>query len=245
MTVREAPTGWRIAGSAFSVLVLLIGAGLAAATAAQQSSDTTVSCLGVRKLVVEAGAGRLTVRRGGPAVLVHRHLTWSWFRPHVEERQDGTTLTLRADCSEPVSDRAEATIAINCVADYTIEVPRELEITASTAEGIAVHDVTGPVDLTCTEGSITVTGAGGPVTARTGPGDVAVGFAQPPSSANLTSDQGDIRLVVPPDSDYQISSSRLSERRTRITVVHEPAAGHRLTTHTGSGSISIDYGPTS
>ena len=57
--------------------------------------------------------------------------------------------------------------------------PPGLELTATTTAGIAVDGLTGPADLTCSAGPVVVTGAGGPVTARTDSGGVDVSFTRP------------------------------------------------------------------
>jgi hypothetical protein len=231
------PSGWRIIGSACSVLVLLVGAGVIGAAAAVQRSDRTVGYEGVRSLRVELGDGRLTVRRGGPVVRVRRQLTWSWFAPRETELRNGSALTLGASCSGPVSPRSELVIAVNCTVDYEIEVPPDLTLTARGDDGIEVDGLAGAVDLTCLDGTIVVTGAGGPVTARTAAGDLDVTFARPPASAELTTDTGDVHLLVPPGHDYRISAAA---RRTTITVPHAPASAHLLTAR-GGGTISIGY----
>lgn len=233
-------SGWRIVGSACGALVLLVGAGLTAARAAAQTSDTVQGYDGVRSLRVELGDGRLTVRRGGPAVRVRRHLTWSWFPPRATEQRDGPALTLGASCSAPVSDRSDVVVAVNCTVDYEIEAPPELALTATSTGDIEVDGLTGAVDLTCTDGAVVVTGARGPVAAHTGSGDLDVTFAGPPASAELTTGSGDIRLLVPPRAGYRIS---VSARRTAIAVPSAPEGAHHVTARTASGAVSIGYGP--
>ncbi|MDR7274212.1 hypothetical protein [Catenuloplanes atrovinosus] len=229
--------GWRVIGSVWSALILLACTGVTAAVAAAQSSHTTTVHHGIRSLVVELDEGRLTVRRGGPDVRVHRHLSWSWFAPRVTERRDDSTLTLGAGCATRVSDRSDIVVAVNCSIDYEIEVPPDLTLTATTTSGIEVDGLTGAANLTCEEGDIVVTGAGGPVVARTYIGDVDVVFVRPPLTADLTTGEGNIRMLVPPGHDYRVSSSA---RHTASAVVSAPSAAHQLIAR-GDGTVSIGY----
>jgi hypothetical protein len=233
------PSGWRIIGSGCTALVLLAGAGVIGAVFATRTTDTTTGYAGVARLRVELGDGRLTVRQGGPGVRVRRHLTWSWVAPVVTEFRDGPALTLGASCYTPVSDRSDVVVAVNCTIDYEIEVPPEVELTATSSEGITVDGLTGSIELTCTDGGIVVTAAGGPVIARADAGDVDVVFTSPPASAELTSGTGDVRLLVPAGHDYRVSGSA---RRITNAVPSVPDATHVLTARSG-GALSIGYTP--
>ena len=139
---------WRIGGSMFSTLVLLIGGIVAASSVTGQSLDTSTSFFRVRRIVADNTNGGITVRAGGPEVTVRRHLEWTLAEPWLQERQDGTTLTLRAKCGRP--DRS-VQIVINCRVAYDIEVPPDTAL-----------------DLYAT-GPVTVTGAHGDLRVRVNP----------------------------------------------------------------------------
>lgn len=140
MTARR----WRIAGSAFSALVLLAGGIAAASSVTAQSTDTTLRFPGVRRLIAENGSGGLTIRAGGPEVTVRRHLEWALAEPWVEEHREGTTLTLRARCGRPDSGPR---IVVNCAVAYDIEVPPETALDLYAPGEITVTGVRGDLRI--------------------------------------------------------------------------------------------------
>ncbi|MFG1604224.1 hypothetical protein [Actinoplanes sp. NPDC049265] len=135
---------WRIGGSMFSTLVLLIGGIAVASSGSAQRIDTTTGFPGVRRVVASNINGGLTVRGGGPEVTVHRHLEWTLAEPWLEEQRDGPTLTLRARCGRP--DRI-VQIVINCRVTYDIEVPPDTALDLYAAGPVTVTGVHGDVRI--------------------------------------------------------------------------------------------------
>jgi hypothetical protein len=135
---------WRIGGSMFSTLVLLIGGIVVASSGTAQSVDTTTTFPGVRRIVATNINGGLTVRSGGPDVTVRRHLEWTLAEPYLEEHRNGTTLTLRSRCGRP--DRF-IQIVINCRVTYDLEIPPDTALDLYAAGPITVTGAHGDVRI--------------------------------------------------------------------------------------------------
>jgi hypothetical protein len=235
--MRHAPSGWLTAGSAFTAVVVGIGAVAVAAALAQRTTEDARTHRGpVDRIVVDLSDGRLTVRRGGPEVVVHRRLAWSWTRPHTTQTWADGTLTLAAACGT----RSRPSVAVNCTTDYTLEVPAQVHVTARTSEDIRVDGVRGDLDLS-TAGTVTVTGAAGRVAATSPDGDIDVRFDRPPPEAEASTESGDIRLVVPRDGRYRVHTVVPPGDEADVAVAREPDGPHRLTARTGTGTVAIAY----
>lgn len=159
---------WWLGGSVFSVLVLLVGTIAVSGSISHHHDDGTSTFTGVTRLAVDGPDADVTIRRGGPSVVVHRRTGWSWARPVVSEHQVGQTLTVSATCT----DERGVDVTVNCAIRYEIEVPSEVDVTAS-VERISVTGLTGRLDLTAS-GPITVTGRPAELAAHSRTGRVDV-----------------------------------------------------------------------
>jgi hypothetical protein len=231
--------GWRVAGTAFTAVCLLAGAGLVASTLAQQERDDHRTYANpVKRITVDLDAGRLSIRPGGAGVTVDRHLTWSWIRPSITERWDGQTLSIHAVCGS----REPPSVAVNCTTDYALTVPADVELDVRTEDGdIRVDGLRGDLQLASSGGGIAVTGTARTVSARAGGGDVRLVFGRPPASAEAFSETGHVTMVVPPDGHYRVRATADFERRIFVGVVPDPDGPSLLSAGTATGAIHIGH----
>jgi hypothetical protein len=157
---------WLISGSVYSAVVLLVGMIAAGGAISRHDTDATFTYAGVGRLDIDTSDATVTIRRGGPAVTVHRRLAWSWGRPVATQRQAGRTLTMHAACGGD----GVVQFSVNCRVEYEIAVPAEVDVTAS-VDSISVAGLTGTLDLSA-KGAITVTGRPHTVTAHSESGRV-------------------------------------------------------------------------
>jgi hypothetical protein len=234
--------GWRVAGTAFTAVCLLAGAGLVASTLALQEHDEhRTYARPVNRIVVDLDAGRLSVRPGGtgvPGVSVDRHLTWSWIKPSITERLDGQTLSVHAVCGS----REPPSVAVNCTTDYALTVPAEAGLDVRTGNGdIRVDGLRGDLRLASSGGGIAVTGTARTVSARTGKGAISLRFERPPASAEAFSEAGDVTMVVPRDGRYRVRATADFERRISVAVTPDPDGPSLLSAGTTTGTIHIGH----
>jgi Putative adhesin len=139
--------------------------------------------------------------------------------------------------------------------DFTVRVPAGLRLRAGSGNGdvsvtggteVEARSGNGQVDVSSAarqvrassgNGRVTVQGAKGPVDASTGNGDVRVTTSLGPVTAS--SGNGDI------DVDMEAISGSpdmtFSTGNGRVTVVVPANFGAQLETHTGHGSVSVDF----
>ncbi|WP_305783566.1 hypothetical protein [Symbioplanes lichenis] len=139
---------WRIGGSLYAGVVLLIGGTTAITMINGRSADGAERHAGVARLVVSNPAGPITVRGGRPALVVHHHAEWTTSRPQLRDRREDTVLIVDASCSR----RTGVTISINCSVAYEIEVPDGLDLDLSAGGPITVTGVTGRLTTRASDG---------------------------------------------------------------------------------------------
>jgi hypothetical protein len=158
--------------------------------------------------------------------------------PQVSYRMVGSALHLDTTCGP------------HCTVSYQIQAPAGVAVHGELTSGdVALTDV-GAADLTITSGDVTVRNASGAVKVKTTSGDITVANAK--KGANLQTTSGDVRAV-------DISGGPVSAKATsgdvfvRLTTadsvtaqtgsgdvqVHVPAGPYRVTTHKGSGDLSV------
>jgi hypothetical protein len=228
--------GWRVTSSIFAVLVLAAGT---LSTASWLARRTEVQDQAYRRplgqIVLDVGAGDVTLLPGGPGVTVHRHLTWSWTKPTISEVWDGSTLRITARC--PV-----ASFAPRCAVDYVLRVSDNARVTSHTTSGdVTLRGWAGDLSLSTTSGGITGSDlASGQVEAHTRSGDVTLAFARAPSQVTATTRSGGVAVTVPPGDRYRLhTGSRSGSVTARVTG--DPASTRSIEVMTGSGDIHIGY----
>ncbi|MCL6297176.1 DUF4097 family beta strand repeat-containing protein [Streptomyces kronopolitis] len=189
-------------------------------------------------------SGGLTVHGGkrGGAVSVHRSVSYYGHRPgHATHRIEDGVLVL-GGCGE------------QCSVDYTVEVPEGLPVSGETSDGslklsgvgavrvttssgaIDLAGVTGTVDATTSDGSITGRGLSGRrIAAETSNGEIDLTPATAQSIRAKTSN-GSITVTVP-RARYRVSAET-SNGDKRLGVGQDPAARYRLDLSTSNGDIT-------
>jgi hypothetical protein len=114
-----------------------------------------------------------------------------------------------------------------------------------TSDGdIAVTGASGPLRATTGAGSVTAIGLAGPsVTARTGDGDVDLGFTASPDDVTATSGTGSVTVGLPAGSGpYQVHATS-STGRVTTTVAADPTSRRTVLATTSDGDVTVRYGP--
>lgn len=229
--------GWFVLGSVFAVLILAAGTVSAASWLARRTQVQDQAYPGpINQLVIDVGTGNLTLLPGEQGVRVHRHLTWSWTRPGIEESWDAGTLRIVTRC--PVLN-----FGSGCGVDYTLRLPAGTPVQAHTSTGdVTVRDWSGPLALTTSTGEVTGTGLSSPSTqADAGTGDVSLAFVHAPAQVQARTDTGDVAIRVPPGGAYQVRTDT-GIGDVRVGVEQVSSGGGSIEARTGTGDIDITSG---
>lgn len=247
---RPARTGGILIGA----VLLLVGLAGTAATAWSYLGETHETtqhhsyARAATHIVTDLEAGDLTVV-SGPAgtVDVERRLRWSTREPQIDERWDGDTLQISAQCPGLFINR--------CAASYVLTVPEGVTVRADGDAGdITTRGIAGALELSSDAGDIAVTGARAAVSAESNAGNIDVAGASGPLT--LDSDAGDISATGLTGAMVDATSSagsielrfdtapqqvvaRTSAGDLDVTVPRD-AAGYQVTADTSSGDPVID-----
>jgi hypothetical protein len=238
----------------FSVFIILVGAVSVASLLARQTEvQDQIYQHAVTQIVVEIGTGDVTVLPGDAGVSIHRHLTWSWTKPTIEEVWDGTTLHIRTRCPA-------VQFGSGCGVDYTMRVPADVSLVTRTSTGdVSVSGLRGDLALSTSTGDIRLTGASralslhtstGDITAskvtssevdaNVSTGDVTLGFDRTPTSVHANTSTGDVRISVPSGDPYRVQVST-NTGDTDIRVVQDPTSTNLIAVRTHTGDVHIRY----
>jgi hypothetical protein len=228
--------GWFVLGSVFAVLALVAGTASAAAWLARRTQVQDQAYPGpITRLVIDASSGDLTLLPGDPGVRVHRHLTWSWTKPVIQESWDAGTLHIVTHC--PVVNFGD------CAVDYTLRLPAGTPVEAHTSTGdVTVRDWSGPLALTTSTGDVTGTGLSSPsAQTKASTGDVSLAFVHAPSQVQARTSTGDVTIRVPPGGAYQVRTD-VSTGDVRVGVAQVTTGGGSIEARTSTGDIDIISG---
>lgn len=204
------------------------------------------------RLTVETttGAVRLASTQGH-AVQVHRRVTHGWREPVIEERSDGSGVTLRGTCP--------AVFARGCTVEYDIAVPDgftvdlrassgDLDIRGIRAQHVrsdvssgrtTLVDVTGPVELRSSSGSLTATRLhSADVKAEASSGSTSLDFATAPSAVTVSASSGNVTLRLPDDGPYRVRADSNSGQE-QVDVRVDPASPRAVTVNVSSGDVAV------
>ncbi|WP_219461064.1 DUF4097 family beta strand repeat-containing protein [Nonomuraea rhizosphaerae] len=234
---------WLISGALATVFALLLGTGLLWAGFAKARPPTEYTRrvipfkLSELRLMTGAGGVNVMIAAGEAGELVlERSLRWSEQRPTVDEPWDGKTLTLDASC--PDTHREQPPI---CDADYTLFVPMETDIEATSVNGlISVNSLYGDVTLTSESGDLEVSDATGTVHVRSGSGSVR--------GRQLTSAQTDVETGsgrVDLSFDAAPTKVRAVVRTKGNVSLMLPHGPYDVTAEAKESEITVDKDPTS
>jgi Putative adhesin len=207
-------------------------------------------------VTVDVGTGSVTVERNaGPDTVVttsgSRGLTW----PTDEEHVSGSSLTIRSRCRQPF-------FGDHCNRNYVLHVQPATSLTVTTGEGtIDVGDIGGALSLNSGQGDVTIAGGGGAlrvftgegnvsatglraqsVSARSGQGDIDLGFTLPPARVSASSGQGNVTIGLPNGSTlYQVHVDS-GEGIATNGVAESLSSPRVIDASTGQGDVAVGYG---
>jgi hypothetical protein len=216
---------------------------------------------------VGVGGGNVTVRPGGQgnsASLVGT-VRYSLIRPDIVRTPYGVNLHCRfvfGDCemnatlTVPVQDGVSLTTGGG---DLTVSGLRGGvalssgggnisvsgvggSVNASTGGGdISVDDLAGRLILTSDGGNINGTAITSPdVKVRTGGGDITLTFTTPPTHLDVTSDGGNVNVVLPPNGDRYAITYGTGGGNTNVQEnIGNSESPYKVSVHTGGGDITI------
>ncbi len=196
----------------------------------QQTRTYTVPL--VRVLVVDGHAGHVNVTgsdRSG--VSVTERISYTGQPPSTTHRESGGTLTVSYTCPSEV----------DCGVDYDIQVPRGLEVRASTQAGaIRLSSVAGQVKASTEAGSITGDSlAGDSAELSTHIGSIDAAFVSVPAMIRATTTTGTITIRVPVTGSRYAVITATGIGRTSVHVPKDSSAPHVIIARTDVGSVSI------
>jgi hypothetical protein len=213
---------------------------------------------------IPVSGGKVTVHFGGGSVLLQQgaagqaKLTgtahYSLVRPTFTAQRVGDGVSFGYNCDLPVG---------NCGLDATVTVPAGTATAISTDGGNAtVTGTTGDVTMSSGGGNVTAHHAAGDltlttgggningtaltaarVTAGTGGGDVQIEFATVPGNIHITSDGGNITIMVPRGTtQYNVNASSAGGNVTDSLPINT-SSPHTITATTGGGDITLREAP--
>lgn len=175
--------------------------------------------------------------------------TYTTTAPTVGHSTAGDTTTITASCASTSVNR--------CSLDVQVLLPAALAVTADAGDGqFTARDLTGPLNLTTsngtiqterttgalalhtTNGTIDVASARSPrVSATTQNGTVTLGFAAPPTAVQATTTNGVVDIAVPPAAYYITTHTTNGGIQTELPS--DRYAAHTITATTSNGGIRV------
>lgn len=216
-------------------LVVLSGAAFGLSAALERTSRTaTIVTDRVRRIVVHADAGDVTVRAGLTGdVVVQRRDAWLLDRPTVSERFGRGTLALTARCG-----RLRA--ILRCRSDLVVDAPPDVDVVVRTSAGdVDLRGLTGRADVATGSGDIR-TERTEPITmhARTSAGDVDLDLFGQPARTVVHSDAGDVRVTVP-YGPYHVDASTHGGAVRVEGVIRDDLAPQAIAAATDAGNVLV------
>ncbi|WET79491.1 DUF4097 family beta strand repeat-containing protein [Amycolatopsis sp. QT-25] len=171
---------------------------------------------------VPVGAVTLRVEDGAP-VSLRREVTYTGKNPGKTYSVENGTLVL-GGCKQ-------------CGVDYDVVVPRELAISGSIGTGKITLARAASVDLKGDVGDLKVLSTSGPVTLRTGTGDIEVGLTKP-GAVTANAEVGKVVVTVP-DGAYRIRAKAETGKVETGGVRQDQASVNVLDLESGTGSVTV------
>jgi hypothetical protein len=224
-----------VVGALLTLVFIGIGALLLLDAAARHTSATTTRYANVRSLIVQTGAGdvSLTSAPAGGAVVVKTSRTESLFKPRVRSRMTGAgTLVLTATCPNQ----------LGCGVHYELSVPQNVAIKVSSGFG-SIHATgltsTSSIQLGTTAGDIDALRLNAPdISLSTGLGGLTAELTQPARRLSATTVAGGLDLTVP-DTTYALHASSGVGHVSDGTVRKDPAAPRTINARSSLGDVTV------
>ncbi len=254
---RRTPAGVRVLWTVFAGLLVvgaLVWGSFQVVVLLAHEEHTELSsypAAGLTRLEVDGAAGSIRVEgSGGDTVEVRAEISDGLRRTGESQTVDGDTLRLRSTC--PIFESTW------CRVDYTISLPRDLELALDSDDGsIRVTGTTGPVTAHADNGSMELTDLAGSmqvstdngrieasrltsptVSADTDNGRIMLEFIAPPTAVTATADNGRVEVVVPDDgTSYRLDIVTDNGSRTEDVPINSSST-RSITIHTDNGSAT-------
>jgi hypothetical protein len=201
----------------------------------QASAAYTVSAP-VSSLVVASELGEVTITGSQRStVSVTEQIQYSDRPPVMTRTVTGKTLTLGYRCPNESK----------CAASYDIQVPRDMAVRASSANGeIQLSALAGPVQASSNLGLISASGlTSSTASFNSNLGEIDAVFTTAPTTVHATTDTGAINIRVPGTVSYDVNVTPGGLGSANVTVPRSSSSRHVIDAACGMGSVLI--GPSS
>jgi hypothetical protein len=216
-------------------LLILSGAAFGLSEALHRTANAkTILTSHVRKIVVHADRGDVTVRAGLTGdVVMERHDAWTVDRPSISERYADGVLTIETRCGGFTS-------VLRCRSDLTIDAPPEVDVAIKADEGdIDLRGLSGRADVETRAGDIR-THRLEPVTVRamSDAGDVSLDLFGEPVRTEAESRGGDVRVTVP-YGPYRVDANADTGNVKVEGLIRDDLAPQAIAALTNAGDITV------
>jgi hypothetical protein len=252
--IHRTPAQRLAIGVGVLTVLVFIGAGSVSVAAGivTQSKDTSHVVVGaITNLHVDVD-GDITVQSGPVGhVTVATHKVWSFQQPTVTERRTPSGLSISATCPGVVWG--------TCSTSVHLEVPTTATLDLTSSDGtVSVNGVRGALDLQSDNGDVDVLSASGPlhlssdngtvngtgltsdqVQASSDDGDVTLTFATAPHTVNASSENGNVRVLLPAGpASYAVSATTDNGSHT-VGVPTDPASHRHIVADSENGDVVV------
>ena len=256
---RRARVAWSFGGGLLAFAAIGWGALSILGLLAHQRDHfrTAFPTAAVRTIAIDVGSGSVHIQGTNQSgVTVDGTRSRGLTRSSHSERVEGDQLVIKASCS-PVLNTF-------CGVDYRLTVPEGVAVVARVHDAaITIGNVHGALDVSSSDGSIRVDGAGvssGPahlhssdgsitavdlatadVEATSSDGGVHLAFAQAPKTVQARSSDGSITIVVPDTGDAYRVDATSSGARVHTSIRTDATSSRLIAAHSSDGRVTIRY----
>jgi len=237
--------------SALGIITLIAGLALAAVAIAW-GATSIASLLWMRSeenvlrteltsegsaVVVDNGCGPITLVEGSPGVVrTQAEVRWTFRKPTVTSETSGDVVRVRVDCPS-------FTVGVSRSSSVTVAVPPAATVEArSSAGGVKVTGLTGPLTLRTSAGSIRGENLRSTtVDAETSAGEVLLSFAEPPQDVRASTSAGSATVLVPDDGTSYAVDASTSAGSESVAVRTDPTSDRSIEVTSSAGSVRVGY----
>lgn len=217
-------------------LLALCGAAYGISEALSRSdAQRVVVAQPVQRVLIRADSGNVDVRAGlTDNVVIERRDRWLLERPDVETelRSDGT-LVIESACDG-------LGLVLRCETDFAIAAPSNVDIEVDGSAGdVALRGLRGRVRVETDAGDITASRLEPDVLdARTEVGDVTLDIFGAPARTNVSTEAGDVNVVVPYGS-YRVDAHADAGETLVAGVIRDDLAPQRIEAGADVGDVVV------
>jgi hypothetical protein len=233
-TDASRPTVLLVAAVLFGLPLLFLG--WWGASKAFDSTTTThyEASSTVQRVVLDTGDVNVEIREASvPAITVDTKSTYFIDKPDVQKRIDGTALMVKADCGSDWT-------MTSCDTDMTVTVPHGVSVSLDGSQGdISLYDLTGKIAVRSGSGDVSGIGLlGNDVLALSTTGDVSLDLTKEPQRLDVSTDTGDIDVVVP-SARYAVDEKSETGDAALSGIVNDGSSERTIRSVSNTGDISI------